>query len=153
MEVCQKNGQSLGEADECGKSLTHFEVCQSVSEVPSPAVYGPSSAFSFLVARSTFQSESGTQCSPCLSGSRGGCSTCSTFRTKQRNMSARKFFSDVFRSYMSGNKPLTCGDGISGIALIELTLYNTSCIDKWLSTRPVFDAGLLPGIGAERSVK
>lgn len=65
----------------------------------------------------------------------------------------RKFFSDVFRSYMSGNKPLTCGDGISGIALIELTLYNTSCIDKWLSTRPVFDAGLLPGIGAERSVK
>ena len=45
MEVCQKNGQSLGEADECGKSLTHFEVCQSVSEVPSPAVYGPSSAF------------------------------------------------------------------------------------------------------------
>ena len=63
------------------------------------------------------------------------------------------FFSDVFRSYMSGNKPLTCGDVISGIALIELTLYNTSCIDKWLSTRPVFDAGLLPGIGAERSVK
>ena len=47
MEVCQKNGQSLGEADECGKSLTHFEVCQSVSEVPSPAVYGPSSAFGF----------------------------------------------------------------------------------------------------------
>ena len=41
----------------------------------------------------------------------------------------------------------------SGIALIELTLYNTSCIDKWLSTRPVFDAGLLPGIGAERSVE
>ena len=41
MEVCQKNGQSLGEADECGKSLTHFKVCQSVSEVPSPAVYGP----------------------------------------------------------------------------------------------------------------
>ncbi len=65
----------------------------------------------------------------------------------------RKFFSDVFRSYTSGNKPLTCGDGISGIALIELTLYNTSCIDKWLSTRPVFDAGLLPGIGAERSVE
>ncbi len=64
-----------------------------------------------------------------------------------------EFFSDVFRSYMSGNKPLTCGDGISGIALIELTLYNTSCIDKWLSTRPVFDAGLLPGIGAERSVE
>lgn len=26
-------------------------------------------------------------------------------------MSARKFFSDDFRSYMSGNKPLTCGDG------------------------------------------
>ena len=66
---------------------------------------------------------------------------------------ARKFFSDVFRSYMSGNKPLTCGDGISGIALIELTLYNIICIDKWLSTRPVLDAGLLPGIGAERSVK
>lgn len=60
MEVCQKNGQSLGEADECGKSLTHFKVCQSVSEVPSPAVYGPSFAFSFLVACSTFQSESGT---------------------------------------------------------------------------------------------
>ena len=58
--VCQKNGQSLAEADECGKSLTHFKVCQSVSEVPPPAVYGPSSAFSFLVARSTFQSESGT---------------------------------------------------------------------------------------------
>ena len=54
MEVCQKNGQSLAEADECGKSLTHFKVCQSVSEVPSPAVYGPSFAFSFLVARSTF---------------------------------------------------------------------------------------------------
>ena len=78
-------------------------------------------------------------------------------------MSARNIFSGDFRSYMSGNKPLTCGDGISGIALIELTLYNTSCIDKWLSTtscidkwlstRPVFDAGLLPGIGAERSVK
>ena len=65
----------------------------------------------------------------------------------------RNFFSDVFRSYTSGNKPLTCGYGISGIALIELTLYNTSCIDKWLSTRPVFDAGLLPGIGAERSVE
>ena len=65
----------------------------------------------------------------------------------------RKFISGDFRSYMSGNKPLTCGNGISGIALIELTLYNTSCIDKWLSTRPVFDAGLLPGIGAERSVK
>ena len=60
MVVCQKNGQSLGEADECGKALTHFEVCQSVSELPSPAVYGPSFAFSFLVARSTFQSESGT---------------------------------------------------------------------------------------------
>ena len=41
MVVCQKNGQSLAEADECGKSLTHFKVCQSVSEVPSPAVYGP----------------------------------------------------------------------------------------------------------------
>ena len=66
---------------------------------------------------------------------------------------ARNFFSDVFRSYTSGNKPLTCGDGISGIALIELTLYNIICIDKWLSTRPVLDAGLLPGIGAERSVK
>lgn len=63
------------------------------------------------------------------------------------------FFSGDFRSYMSGNKPLTCGNGISGIALIELTLYNISCIDKWLSTRPVFDAGLLPGIGAERSVE
>lgn len=65
----------------------------------------------------------------------------------------RKFFLGDFRSYMSGNKPLTCGNGISGIALIELTLYNISCIDKWLSTRPVFDAGLLPGIGAERSVE
>lgn len=63
------------------------------------------------------------------------------------------FISDVFRSYMSGNKPLNCGNVISGIALIELTLYNISCIDKWLSTRPVLDAGLLPGIGAERSVK
>ena len=41
MEVCQKNGQLLAEADECGKSLTHFKVCQSVSELPSPAVYGP----------------------------------------------------------------------------------------------------------------
>ena len=66
---------------------------------------------------------------------------------------ARNFFSDVFRSYMSGNKPLNCGNVISGIALIELTLYNIICIDKWLSTRPVLDAGLLPGIGAERSVK
>lgn len=66
---------------------------------------------------------------------------------------AQYFFSGDFRSYMSGNKPLTCGNGISGIALIELTLYNISCIDKWLSTRPVFDAGLLPGIGAERSVE
>lgn len=63
------------------------------------------------------------------------------------------FFSDVFRSYMSGNKPLNCGNVISGIALIELTLYNVICIDKWLSTRPVLDAGLLPGIGAERSVE
>lgn len=54
---------------------------------------------------------------------------------------------------MSGNKPLNCGNVISGIALIELTLYNVSCIDKWLSTRPVLDAGLLPGIGAERSVE
>lgn len=41
-------------------------------------------------------------------------------------MSARNIFSGDFRSYMSGNKPLTCGDGISGIALIELTLYNIS---------------------------
>ena len=68
-------------------------------------------------------------------------------------MGARNILSGDFRSYTSGNKPLTCGDGISGIALIELTLYNTSCIDKWLSTRPVFDAGLLPGIGAERTLK
>lgn len=66
---------------------------------------------------------------------------------------ARNFFSDVFRSYMSGNKPLNCGNVISGIALIELTLYNIICIDKWLSTRPVLDAGLLSGIGAERSVE
>ena len=66
---------------------------------------------------------------------------------------ARNFFSDVFRSYMSGNKPLNCGNVISGIALIELTLYTIICIDKWLSPRPVLDAGLLPGIGAERSVK
>lgn len=34
-----------------------------------------------------------------------------------------------------------------------LTLYNKSSIDKWLSTRPVLDAGLLSGIGAERSVE
>ena len=68
-------------------------------------------------------------------------------------MGARNIFSGDFRSYMSGNKPLNCGNVISGIALIELTLYNISCIDKWLSTRPVLDAGLLPGIGAERSVK
>ena len=34
-----------------------------------------------------------------------------------------------------------------------LTPYNKSCIDKWLSTRPVLDAGLLSGIGAERSVE
>ena len=40
-----------------------------------------------------------------------------------------------------------------GIALIELTPYNNIHIDKWLSTRPVLDAGLLPGIGAERSVE
>ena len=66
---------------------------------------------------------------------------------------APKFFSYVFRPHMSGNKPLNCGNVISGIALIELTLYNIICIDKWLSTRPVLDAGLLPGIGAERSVK
>ena len=45
MEVCQKNGQSLAEADECGKSLTHFEVFLCVSDVPCPAVYCPSSAF------------------------------------------------------------------------------------------------------------
>lgn len=32
-------------------------------------------------------------------------------------MSARKFFSDVFRSYMSGNKPLTCGDAYFGIEI------------------------------------
>ena len=89
MEVCQKNGQSLAEADECGKSLTHFKVCQSVSELPSPAVYGPSSASGFLAG-------------------------------------ARNIFSGDFRSYMSGNKPMTCENGISGIALIELTLYNIS---------------------------
>ena len=31
--------------------------------------------------------------------------------------------------------------------------YNETHIDKWLSTRPVLDAGLLSGIGAERSVE
>ena len=84
MEVCQKNGQSLAEADKCGKSLTHFEVCQSVSELPSPAVYGP-------LLLSAFQRE-------------------------------RAFFSDVSRSYMSGNKPLTCDDGYFGIAFDMLTV-------------------------------
>ena len=34
----------------------------------------------------------------------------------------RKFFSDVFRSYMSGNKPLTCGDAYFGIAFDMLTV-------------------------------
>ena len=32
-------------------------------------------------------------------------------------------------------------------------MYNGMDIDEWLSTRPVFDAGLLSGIGAERSVE
>lgn len=32
-------------------------------------------------------------------------------------------------------------------------VYNGMHIDKWLSTRPVLDAGLLSGIGAERSVE
>ena len=32
------------------------------------------------------------------------------------------FFSDDFRSYMSGNKPLTCGDGCFGIAFDVLTV-------------------------------
>ena len=41
-------------------------------------------------------------------------------------MGARNIFSGDFRSYMSGNKPMTCENGISGIALIELTLYNIS---------------------------
>lgn len=48
---------------------------------------------------------------------------------------------------------MTCGDGKIDIALIVLMTYNEICIDEWLSTRPVFDAGLLPGIGAERSVE
>ena len=34
----------------------------------------------------------------------------------------REFFSDVFRSYMSGNKPLTCDDGYFGIAFDMLTV-------------------------------
>lgn len=37
-------------------------------------------------------------------------------------MSARNIFSDVFRSYMSGNKPLTCGDAYFGIAFDMLTV-------------------------------
>lgn len=32
-------------------------------------------------------------------------------------------------------------------------MYNEMDIDEWLSTRPVLDAGLLSGIGAERSVE
>lgn len=32
-------------------------------------------------------------------------------------------------------------------------VYNGMHIDEWLSTRPVLDAGLLSGIGAERSVE
>ena len=39
------------------------------------------------------------------------------------------------------------------IALIALMAYNETNIVKWLSTRPVLDAGLLSGIGAERSVE
>ena len=35
----------------------------------------------------------------------------------------REFFSDVFRSYTSGNKPLTCGDGISGSGNYTYTWY------------------------------
>lgn len=35
---------------------------------------------------------------------------------------ARKNFSDDFRSYMSGNKPLNCGDVCFGIAFDVLTV-------------------------------
>ena len=45
------------------------------------------------------------------------------------------------------------GNEIISVAKLVLTPYNKSCIDKWLSTRPVLDAGLLSGIGAERSVE
>ena len=48
---------------------------------------------------------------------------------------------------------MTCGDVKIDIALIALMAYNKIHIDEWLSTRPVFDAGLLSGIGAERSVE
>ena len=48
---------------------------------------------------------------------------------------------------------MTCGDGKIDIALIALMAYNEMHIDEWLSTRPVLDAGLLSGIGAERSVE
>lgn len=48
---------------------------------------------------------------------------------------------------------LNCGDGKIDIALIALMAYNEMHIDEWLSTRPVLDAGLLSGIGAERSVE
>lgn len=33
-----------------------------------------------------------------------------------------EIFSDVFRSYTSGNKPLTCGDAYFGIAFDMLTV-------------------------------
>ena len=48
---------------------------------------------------------------------------------------------------------LSRGNEIISVAKLVLTPYNKSCIDKWLSTRPVLDAGLLSGIGAERSVE
>ena len=41
---------------------------------------------------------------------------------------ARKFFSDVFRSYTSGNKPLTCDDGYFGIA------FNEYDVREWMNT-------------------
>ena len=44
------------------------------------------------------------------------------------------------------------GNEIISVAKLVLTPYNKSSIDKWLSTRPVLDAGLLSGIGVERSV-
>ena len=43
-------------------------------------------------------------------------------------MSARKFFSDVFCSYTSGNKPLTCDDGYFGIA------FNEYDVREWMNT-------------------
>ena len=85
-------------------------------EQASPAVYGLSSAFGFLVG------------------------TRKIFFGRFPLVYERKQVSDLRKRKI-------------GIALIELTPYNNIHIDKWLSTRPVLDAGLLPGIGAERSVE